>query len=46
MELKFKKLTENATLPSYAHYTDAGLDLTTIGFTQEFDASGKMIAIS
>lgn len=45
MELKFKKLTENATLPSYAHDTDAGLDLTTIGFTQEFDASGKMIIV-
>lgn len=45
MELKFKKLREDAVLPSYAHPTDAGLDLTTIGFTQEFDRSGKMVLV-
>lgn len=45
MELKFKKLREDAVLPSYAHPTDAGLDLTTIGFTQEFDRSGKLVLV-
>lgn len=45
MELKFKKLREDAVLPSYAHNGDAGLDLTTVGFTQEFDKSGKMVLV-
>ena len=45
MELKFKKLNEKAVLPSRSHATDAGLDLTTYGFTQEVDASGKLILV-
>lgn len=45
MELKFKKLREDAVLPSYAHATDAGLDLANIGFTQEFDRSGKLVLV-
>lgn len=45
MELKFKKLREDAVLPSYAHPADAGLDLSNIGFTQEFDKSGKMVLV-
>ena len=45
MELKFKKLNEKAVLPSRSHVTDAGLDLTTYGFTQEVDASGKLILV-
>lgn len=45
MELKFKKLREDAVIPSYAHEGDAGLDLTSIGFTQEFDRSGKMVLV-
>ncbi len=45
MELKFKKLREDAVLPSYAHDGDAGLDLSNIGFTQEFDRSGKMVLV-
>ena len=45
MELKFKKLHEKAVLPSRSHATDAGLDLTTYGFTQEVDASGKLILV-
>ena len=45
MELKFKKLNEKAVLPTRAHSTDAGLDLTTYGFTQEVDASGKLILV-
>lgn len=43
MELKFKKLKENAVIPSYANEGDAGLDLTALTFTQEFDKSGKII---
>ena len=45
MELKFKKLNEKAVLPSRSHATDAGLDLTTYGFTQEVDASGKLVLV-
>ena len=45
MELKFKKLQEDAVLPSYANPNDAGLDLTAISFTQEFDKSGKMVLV-
>ena len=45
MELKFKKLHEKAVLPSRSHSTDAGLDLTTYGFTQEVDASGKLVLV-
>ena len=45
MELKFKKLQEDAVLPSYANPNDAGLDLTAISFTQEFDKSGKLVLV-
>ena len=45
MELKFKKLNEKAVLPTRAHSADAGLDLTTYGFTQEVDASGKLVLV-
>lgn len=30
MEVKIKKLVENAVIPKYAHPTDAGLDLTAV----------------
>lgn len=43
MELKFKKLHEDAILPSYANSGDAGLDLTAVSLTQEFDKSGKLV---
>lgn len=45
MELKFKKLNEDAVIPSYANPNDAGLDLTAISFTQERDDSNKMILV-
>lgn len=45
MEVKFKKLKEDAVVPSYAHATDAGLDLTAVSFTQEFDKSGKLVIV-
>lgn len=45
MEVKFKKLTQDAVLPTYANPNDAGLDLTATRFTQEFDKSGKMVLV-
>lgn len=45
MDVKFKKLHEDAKIPSYAHDTDAGLDLTAVSFTQEFDKSNKLVLV-
>ena len=45
MEVKFKKLAEDAVIPSYANVGDAGMDLTATRFTQEFDKSGKMVLV-
>ena len=45
MDLKFKKLHDDAKIPSYAHDTDAGLDLTAVSFTQEFDKSNKLVLV-
>ena len=45
MEVKFKKLAQDAVLPTYANPNDAGLDLTATRFTQEFDKSGKMVLV-
>ena len=45
MKVNFKKLHNDAVIPSYAHATDAGLDLTAVSFTQEFDKSGKLTAL-
>lgn len=45
MELKFKKLSEDAVLPSYANDGDAGMDLVATSFTQEFDKSGKLVLV-
>lgn len=45
MEVKFKKVHSDATIPSYAHDGDAGLDLTAISFTQEYDRSGKLVLV-
>ena len=41
MEVKVKKLVENAVIPQYAHDTDAGLDLTATAF--EHDEFGNII---
>ena len=30
VNIKFKKLDENAVIPSYAHYGDVGMDMTAI----------------
>ena len=45
MNVKFKKLHEDAKIPSYAHDRDAGLDLTAVSFTQEFDKSNKLVLV-
>ena len=45
MDVKFKKLHDDAKIPSYAHDTDAGLDLTAVSFTQEFDNSNKLVLV-
>lgn len=45
MEVKFKKVHSDATIPSYAHDGDAGLDLTAVSFTQEYDRSGKLVLV-
>ena len=45
MDVKFKKLHNDAKIPSYAHDTDAGLDLTSVSFTQEFDKSNKLVLV-
>ena len=45
MDVKFKKLHDDAKIPSYAHDTDAGLDLTGVSFTQEFDKSNKLVLV-
>ena len=45
MDVKFKKLHDDAKIPSYAHDTDAGLDLTAVSFTQEFDKSNNLVLV-
>ena len=45
MDVKFKKLHDDAKIPSYAHDTDAGLDLIAVSFTQEFDKSNKLVLV-
>ena len=35
MEVKIKKLVENAVIPQYAHSTDAGLDLTAVSVERD-----------
>jgi dUTP pyrophosphatase len=41
MEVKIKKLVENAVVPQYAHDTDAGLDLTAV--SKEVDEYGNIV---
>ena len=37
MEVKIKKLNENAVIPQYAHPTDAGLDLVAVSKSKDID---------
>ena len=41
IDIKFKKLNENAVLPRYAHDGDVGMDMTAISveYNQEHDMS-------
>ena len=45
MQLKFKKLSEKATLPVRAHKSDAGLDLTTIGISSVINECGQLMLV-
>lgn len=35
MKIKIKKIDKRAVIPSYAHATDAGLDLTAVNYSQD-----------
>ena len=39
MEVKIKKLNENAVIPKYAHDTDAGLDLVAVSKRKDRDGN-------
>lgn len=39
MEVKIKKLNENAVIPRYAHPTDAGLDLVSVSKSKDKDGN-------
>ena len=41
MIVKIKKLVENAVIPTYAHNTDAGMDLTAV--SRNIDAQGNIV---
>ena len=45
MELKYKKLTENAVVPAKAHDSDAGFDLTVSSITTELGEDGQLIIL-
>lgn len=41
MEVKIRKLCDSAVVPSYAHDTDAGLDITAT--SKSYDADGNVV---
>lgn len=45
MNLKIKRLTDNAIIPIRAHKTDAGIDLTCTTITQELNEVGQLILV-
>lgn len=45
MELKIKRLSEEAILPIRAHKGDAGIDLTCLTITQELNECGQLILV-
>ena len=45
MEIKFKRLSENAVAPVKAHTTDAGFDLTCSDITTEINECGQLILV-
>lgn len=45
MEVKFKKLADNAVLPTKAHASDAGLDITCTKVTSELNECGQFMLV-
>ena len=45
MQLKFKRLSDKAVLPTYAHPTDAGMDLTATRITTEIGECGQLVLV-
>lgn len=45
MNIKFKRLTENAIAPVKAHATDAGFDLTCSSITTEINERGQLVIV-
>lgn len=45
MEVKFKKLSDKAVTPTYAHDGDAGLDLTATGIHSEVNECGQFVIV-
>ena len=45
MELKIKRLVDNAIMPIKAHATDAGFDLTAVNITPELNESGQYLFV-
>lgn len=45
MEVKFKKLSDKAVTPTYAHDGDAGLDLTATGIHSEINECGQFVIV-
>lgn len=45
MEVKIKKLIEKAVIPTKAHITDAGLDLTATSITTEIGEDGQLLIV-
>ena len=45
MQIKVKRISENAVLPVKAHSTDAGFDLTCTNITTEINECGQLILV-
>lgn len=45
MTLKFKKLSEKAVMPTKAHKSDAGLDLTAVGISTQINECGQLCIV-
>lgn len=45
MQLKFKKLSDKAIIPSKAHASDAGYDLTATGISTQINECGQLVLV-
>ena len=45
MKVKFKKLSDKAVTPSYAHEGDAGMDLTAVSVASEINECGQFVIV-